>query len=249
MGKIIAVSGMSSTGKTTFSANLACGLAEKEKVVIILAAELNFGTIQGFFGETIENGKGTLESLLDKTEQPEKMLTQCKLNENIYLMAVPNENYELHTEGLEELKVEQLIRRLSLISDYLIIDCTADFHNGITIMGLEKAHHIYCLYRATSSAVLWHQSAMPVISQLAAGKIYMVISEHQMGCQPNAFIKAADIDAHAFLPNIEVAAILENIGRLLYVDKDKTCQKYRKVIADIAKNIISDNGEENNAGE
>lgn len=246
MGQVIATTGMGGVGKTTFSANLACGLADQEKVVIILSAELNFGNIQSFFGESIESDKGTFASLSDKTEQPEKMLVQCsKLNSNIYLMAIPNDNYEVHTAGLEDSKVEQLIRRLSMIADYLIIDCTSDFYNGITIMGIEKAHFVYCLYKATAGAMLWHRSMMPIISQLTEGEIYPVLSEHQMGCQPNAFSKITEIDIEAYIPNVVSAPIMENIGRPIYYDKDKTSQAYRKVISQIAEDIILGKGEEN----
>lgn len=249
MGKIVAVTGMNGGGKTTFSANLACSLAFKEKVVVILAAELNYGVLQNFFGTAIENDKGTIASFSDKTEQPEKMLTQCsKINENIYLMSIPNDSYEVHTEGLEELKVEQLIRRLSIISDYLIIDCTSDLYNGITIMGIEKANYVYCLYKSTSSGVLWHRSMMPIISQLTDGQILKIVSEHQLGCEPNAFIKTADIEVHACLPNVISAPILENIGKPIYFDKDKISQRYHKIIYEIATNIIMEKGEQIHAG-
>ncbi|QIB69779.1 AAA family ATPase [Aminipila butyrica] len=222
MGKILSVTGMPGSGKTTFAVNLACGLAERDKIVILLAAELNYGTLQSFFGTTIEDGKGIFASLSDKTEQPEKMLTQCnKINDNIYLMGIPNENYDVHTDGLEDLKVDQLLRRLSMISDYLIIDCTSDLYNGITIMGIEKADHIYCLYKSVSNAAFWHRSWVPVLMQLSDVPICPIITEHQLGCDPNTLVKAIDIEPFAFLPNVPTASILENMGTPIFLEKRK----------------------------
>lgn len=254
MGQIIAVTGMGGCGKTTFAANLACSLAEREKVVAILSAEVNFGTIQTFFGESIENSKGIMASFTDKAEQPERMLTQCgKVHDNIYVMAIPNENYEIHIPELnktEKEKIEQIIRRLSIISDYLIVDCTSDLYNPISMLGINKAHFVCCAYKITSNAVLWHHGIMPTIMQLTSGHIYSIISEHQKGCRPDDFLKTVNMEDIVSLPNIDNMPIFENIGIPLYFsnEKDKAKILYRKALCDIADNIIRKSMEVENAG-
>ena len=83
MGKIISVTGLEGAGKSTFSANLALSLALKDKVVIIIPALLDYGGIQLFFGDVISKDKGIHAAFSDKTGQPEKYLTQSKVNDNI----------------------------------------------------------------------------------------------------------------------------------------------------------------------
>ena len=53
MGKIISVQGMGGVGKTTFSVNLGCALAERDKIVVILSSELNYSTLSSFLSTNI----------------------------------------------------------------------------------------------------------------------------------------------------------------------------------------------------
>lgn len=240
MGKIVSVFGQEGSGKSTLATNLACALAERQKVVIVLPAQLSYGGIQVFFGENIEKDKGIFAALSDKTEQPEKKLTQCKLNNNIYILGVPNETYEVYTVAMEEVIVDKIFRKLSLTADYLIIDSTSDLYNGVTLLGLAKADEILCVYKSTISACLWNQSMDNTLRQLTEGRILPIVTEHGMGCNVKEFIKVSQIEPLAYLPSIYNATFLENAGKPIYYDKDKSSDKYKRIIDQIADKLITE---------
>lgn len=238
MSKVITVFGKAGTGKTILSVNLACGLAERQSVVAIISAELSHGSLQINFGEVVPEDQGIFAALNDRTEQPQNKLTQCKHNENIYLLTVPNAREEVFYENMEQKLVEDLIRRLGVHVDYIIIDCTPDLNNPITLMGLHLANMVFCTYRATITNCLWHQSMSVFFRQFGVFP-ESVISEYEIGCSIQEFLKITGLSPVAILPNVENATLFENVGRPLYAEKDKQSRKYRAEIDRIIDKIMS----------
>lgn len=238
MGEIIAVYGKEGSGKSTFSVNLACALSEKQKIVILMPAQLNFGGVQILLNEIIDSNKGIFKAMQDKAEQPEKFLTQCKINQNLYLMGVPNQTFEPYLAGLEKTKVEMILRKLAIHSDYLIVDCTADLYNGLTLMGMAKANQIFCMYRSTISSCLWHNSMYSSISQLTDTKIKPIISEYEIGCSIQEFLNKTSLNCKAFLPDVGNATILESLGKPIYYDRTKVSEKYILEINSVVSDLL-----------
>ncbi|MDD4566113.1 MAG: AAA family ATPase [Eubacteriales bacterium] len=237
MSKIISVFGKSGTGKTTLVVNLACGLAERQFVVAIVSAELNHGSIQVPFGVIVPEGQGIFAAMNDKTEQPQGKLTQIKQNENIYLLTVPNAREDIFYENLEQKTVEDLLRRIGVHVDFILIDCTPDLNNPITLMALNLSSTVFCTYRATIETCLWHQSMRVFFQQFGLSPV-SVISEYNIGCSIQEFLKTTGLDPVAILPEVENATLFENVGRPIYSEKDKQSRKYRAEIDKIADTLI-----------
>lgn len=237
MSRIISVYGKAGSGKSTFSVNLACGLAERQYVVALVSAELNHGTLQIYFGEVVPDNQGIFAALNDRTEQPQHCLTQCKYNENIYLLTVPNAREDIFYESVEQKLLENLFRRLGVHVDYIIIDCTPDLNNPITLMGLHLANISYCIYRATTENCLWNQSIKTFFRQFGIVPT-AIISEYNIGCSIQEFMKISGLNPVAVLPEVEHATLYKNIGRPIYSEKDKQSRRYREEVEKLIDKII-----------
>lgn len=236
MSKIIATYGKSGAGKSTFSVNLAAGLAENQYVVTLISAELNHGSLQIFFNEKVPDDQGIFAALHDKTEQPQNKLTPCKYNKNLFFLAVPNMRSEVFYEGVEQHVVEDMLRRLGVYCDYIIVDCTSDLSNPLTLMGLHLADHVFCLYRPTIESCLWHQSMNSFFHQFGLSP-EPIINAFNIGCSVQEFIKLSGINTNIYLPEVENATLLENVGRPIYSERDRDCKKYKAEIDSIINKI------------
>jgi len=238
MGKIIAVTGLEGAGKSTFAVNIALALAAKQKVVVLMAAQLNYGTIQLHFGEEIKTDKGIFASFTDKTGQPEKFLTQCKAEENIYLFGVPNETYEPYVSAIEDTALSNIFRKLSVASDFLIVDGTSGLYNPITILALDRAHIVFDISTISAKACLRIQSIKDTLSRLCGEQMRWIISEQNPGCDTDKFLSACKIEPYAYLPEVPHAWSLECMAKQIYKDKSRKSGKYKRVIDDIARELI-----------
>lgn len=241
MGQIITVFGSPGSGKSTVAANLASALASLDKVVMIVGAELNYGSIQTFFSTKIEKEKGTFAALADQSEQPEKYLTQTEAEKNIYLLAAPNNTFEVFTGELEVTVVARIFRKLSIASDYLIIDATSDLYNGLTLMGLRDADYVITVQRATVTCALWHQSMLPLIRQLSDGTVIETVADYLAGIHVFEYTDTAGIDDPILLSDVPEAVYYEIIGKPVYQQSKMSKQhnKYAQAIDVIIQRIYS----------
>jgi len=238
MGKIIAVTGLEGAGKSTFAVNLSLALASKQKVVILVAAQLNYGTIQLHFGEEIGTDKGIFASFTDRTDQPEKFLVQCRINDNLYLFGVPNETYEPYVSSVEDTVLTNIFRKLSVASDFLIVDGTSGLHNPVTILALDRAQTVFDISTVSSKACLRIQAIKDTFKSLCSDETRWIVSTQTPGCDMEKFLTACKIKPAAYLPEVPHAWSLESMARQIYTDKNRKSRKYKKVIDDIARELI-----------
>lgn len=243
MGKIVTVVGPSGSGKTTFAVNLACSLAQRQQVVIIVECNYVNGGIQVFFGENIPNDLGIFAAVNDRSEQYDKYLVQCRnVHENIYLLGVPNDMAELYLGGFMDAPVETMLRKLMLKCDYLIIDTKPDIHNGLTIMGMVKADSIYYITKPTIEAGMFYKAHIGIYKQLSEAEFKVVVSKHDAGVQTGEFLEALEIGCQAEFEHVEEAAFFENLGQPICMQKraGKSAEKYKVQMESIAEKLISE---------
>lgn len=243
MGKIITVTGPSGSGKTTFAVNLACSLAQRQQVVIIVECNYENGGIQVFFGANIPNNLGIFVAVNDRSEQYDKYLVQCRnVHENIYLLGVPNDMAEVYLGGFMDAPVETMLRKLMLKCDYLIIDTKADIHNGLSIMGMVKADSIYYIIKPTIEAGMFYKAHIGIYKQLSDVEFKVVVSKHDEGVQTDEFLSVIETGCEAELEDVPEAAFFENLGEPICMQKraGKSAEKYKVQLDRIAENLISE---------
>lgn len=236
MGQIIAIHGAGSSGKSTFAVNLATALAQQDKIVTIVNCDMNVGSLQTFFGETIDSTLGIPLVFTDKAEMPDRFIKQVGKIPNIYLLSCPNEKYDLLSGEIEASAINAVFRKLSLFSDFVIIDCTSDLYNELTLRGLQKADKIFLCYRYTINHLKWHQSHIHTFERFSKPIIY-VLNEHDNGCLDTDFISASKIEYAYRLPDIYEARFMENEGSPMQLG-GKRYAKYTDEIKKIAATLI-----------
>jgi len=241
MGKIISVTGLEGAGKSTFSANLALSLALKDKVVVLLPAFLDYGGIQLFFGDVIGGDKGILAAFSDKSGRPEKFLTQSKANKNIYILGVPNHADEPYRALFDEGVVEGVMRRLSNIADYIIVDGTAGTSNPVTYYSLSQSAMAFEIITLSSRAAMRINALRNLFALLCDDKLFYLVSEANIGCDSHKFLEEIKIEPLAYLPFVADAPDLENEATLIY--SSRKGKKYKAVIDKMAQSIISAGGD------
>jgi pilus assembly protein CpaF len=242
LNKIIAIYGKTGSAKSTTAVNLATCLAERDKVVILISANLQHGGIQLFFNQVIKEDKGIFQALNDVTEQEASFLTQCQsVNDNIYLLAVPNKHTEFFSdEKIEVRKIDDMVRRLSTHCDHIIFDCTDDLYNPLTAMGLYLADVALITYNPSYESIFWHNSMTSLFDQLRLSeRIIPVVSTFNAGCKQEVFFSETGISYALRLPGLDNAKAYENSGTPIYYssDKSKYIREYKKAIDKIADEI------------
>ncbi|WP_324825152.1 AAA family ATPase [Sinanaerobacter sp. ZZT-01] len=238
MSKIIAVYGRPGSGKSTLAANLSCALATKNQVVILASANLDYGGIQTFFGESISEEQGIFAALADTAEQPQRMLTPCKNRENIFLLGVPNKMTEPCMEELYENRTKRLFQQLQVCSDYIVIDCTGYLREPMTSLGLFLADQILCTYTLSSESGLWHQAMQSFFERFHIKELVKpVIGQWNIGCSMHEFLQLYGLTDTVQLPAVEDAVVFQNSGKLIYEMKSKEAKQYRAVMEQLAEEV------------
>ncbi len=223
MSKIIAIWGKSGSGISTTAVNLAVALSESGKLVTLMSTNLQHGDIQIFLNQTIPPDKGTHMALADDTGHPEGFLTPAiKINENLFIMAVPNQTETIFTDQLFQDKIVDLYQNLSMYADYLILDISDDINNALSMVGLTAADQIFTIYRCSQKSVLWYKSMHSLMVRARFDeKIMPVLSLSEIGVLPEDFIKATSIEFQMDIPNIDEAYIVKDTGEPIYLNRSK----------------------------
>ena len=106
---IITIWGRSNAGKTTVAANLALALAEKGKIAGIISSNLQYGHLQILFGQTIHEKHGIYRAIEDNDANGH--FWKSGLNENVFLLSVPNEYCRMDFENVTLRQAEELIKQ------------------------------------------------------------------------------------------------------------------------------------------
>ena len=181
--KKIAVWGMAGSGKSTFAVNLALALASRKFITGLLSANVLYGDIQSFFGQTINEDKGLFNAMKGSAGSVQDMFWKSGLHENLFLLSIPNLYSGLEADAIQTEEVKKLYDECSLYFDFLIIDGKEDITNAISTLGLTLAEEIYTVYRPSVVNGLWHTAMGQFCEQLnLTKKIIPVLNADQNAC-------------------------------------------------------------------
>jgi capsular exopolysaccharide synthesis family protein len=113
------VSALPSEGKTTTAANLAVVLAQADKRVVLISADLRRPRLHEFFG--LPSSERGLSEVLDGDRRPWEALRSGKIN-NLWIMSSGKVS-DQPTELLQSEAMRRLLADQREVVDFIILDC------------------------------------------------------------------------------------------------------------------------------
>ena len=236
--KIIMVWGKSNSGKTTFAANLACALSQRDMLVGLVSSNLYYGDLQILFGEKVPLEKGLFQALNEDNPVIGDRFSGYGESKNLFYLSVPSLYTGLLCDTVTLSSVERVINDAVLIFDILIIDGDGQLANPISGAGLWLAERIYTLHRPSLAAQMWYQSVSDFVNELhiAAKQVHVLQAPNGEFCD-KTYQSMTGLSFPYELPYIKQAAELENAGKPIYFFRDGACKRYRKVLDRITNDI------------
>ena len=236
--KIVAVWGKDNSGKTTFAVNLACALANRNRIVGLISSNLIYGDLQIYFGQSVPLEKGLFQGLNYDNPNIGEKFSEYEESKNLFFLSVPNHYTGLLCDSVSLKSVEQLIVSASLVFDILIIDGSEDITNPVSGVGLWMAERIFTLYRPSVAAQMWNKGVEDFIRELHIKdkQIYIMQAPNGEFCD-KTFKSLIELSFDYELPFIKRASELENAGTPIYFFKDRRCLRYSKVLEQTSDEI------------
>ena len=148
-GKTIAVWGRNGSGKTTITAGLANLLAAKDALVCVISANTEFSTIQHLLDMEIPLEKSIKTAIKFKgNDLIDKFVIHPK-NKNLYVLAVSEYDDCMNDEKVSEEDAKNLYMTVRERFDYILVDCTQNFRDALTFLGIFNADTIIEVVKAT----------------------------------------------------------------------------------------------------
>lgn len=237
-GKIISVWGDSGSGKTTFAANLACALASRDHLIGLISSNLTYGNLQIFYGQSVQPEKGLFRALNDDNPNIGEKFSEAEESKNVFFLSAPNHYTGLLCDSISIQDVERLMTDASLVFDILIVDGAGYINNPVSDVGLWLAERIYTLYKPSIAAQMWRKGMEDFIKELhIAEKQVNILREPNGEFDAKAFKGMMELPFPYELPFVKCAQEIENAGTPIYLNSDRPCRRYAKVLEQIANAI------------
>jgi MinD-like ATPase involved in chromosome partitioning or flagellar assembly len=233
---ITTIWGRAGAGKTTVAVNLAMALANKGKIIGVISSNLQYGHLQILFGQTVFDKHGTYKAIEDNDAISHYW--KSGINENVFLMSVPNEYCRLDYENITIQHVEDLLAQSSAHFDCVIVDGSEDIGNPISSVALTMSTHVLLLHRPSVVSCSWYASKKEVIPLLRVdGKLIHIVNAYDGSCKLDDYLGRTGINTKLELPFVAEAPLLENMGTPIFISDGKKIREYNTVLNKIVEVI------------
>ena len=237
---VVVVWGKNGSGKTTCAVNLACLLADTQKIVGLISSNLYYPELQSFLDFRVSPEKGSHAALSSYSiAQTQSFFVESGSNKNVFVLSPPNQCNAINACEQDKEEVERLIDRSRLSFDYLVIDGSADLQSAITFLSMRLASYILTLYPVTISAGLWHQSHSLIFQHLhMTDRMINVLNADNNACERDVFLSAIGFKPEYELPYVPKADIYANSGKPIIYQSEKYALSYRKTLDKILLHVM-----------
>lgn len=169
MSKIIAVWGAPHSGKTTISVKLAMHIYSKyNAVVTVVCADDISPALPVLFPNKKANEMFSLGVPLSKTEITQnevlKSVVTVKRKSNLGFLGYIDGDNRFSYPAYDSSKAEALFTVLKGISDIVIVDCTANIQNTLTIATLKHADMVLRIANPDLKSISFFSSQLPLLN-------------------------------------------------------------------------------------
>ncbi|GHV10084.1 hypothetical protein FACS1894217_15310 [Clostridia bacterium] len=234
---IITTWGRAACGKSTAAANLALTLSASRRMVGIISSNLQYGHIQSLFGQTIHTKHGTYRAI-DENEAYAHFW-KSGVDDNVFLLAVPNEYSGLDFEHITLEQAENLITQALPHFDDLIIDGSEQLGNPVSDVGLAMSDRILLLHKPSVASCSWYTSKSEVSRLLKIDdKITHILSAYDNSCSIEAYREKTGVTFDFELPFVSEMPSLENAGTPITLTNQRSAKDYKAALENIVKKVI-----------
>ena len=172
MSKTIAVWGSPNSGKTTFATKLALAIYERYQAsVIVLYADNETPALPVIFPNHKKEDMFSVGAALAKTDITQedviKQLVTVKKKQNLGFLGFTDGENRYTYPSFDEAKAENLVKVISTLADFVIIDCTSNLKNPISKVAIKEADEVIRLASPELKSVSFFASQLPIIADPA----------------------------------------------------------------------------------
>ena len=172
MSKTIAVWGSPNSGKTTFATKLALAIYERYQAsVIVLYADNETPALPVIFPNYKKEDMFSVGVALAKTDITQedviKQLVTVKKKQNLGFLGFTDGENRYTYPSFDEAKAENLVKVISTLADFVIIDCTSNLKNPISKIAIKEADEVIRLASPDLKSVSFFASQLPTIADPA----------------------------------------------------------------------------------
>lgn len=244
-GRIIAVWGSNSSGKSTFAVNLACAISSRDRLVGLISSNLVYGNLQVYFGQSVPLEKGLFHAINEDNPNIGEKFTEYEESKNLFFLSIPTHYTGLLCDTVTLQNVERMITAATLVFDVLIIDGSGELTNAVSSVGLWMSERIYTLHKPSIAAQMWHQGVADFVRELhIAGKQIHILRTPNGDFDSKTYQSMTELSFAYEMPFVKRAGELENAGTPIYFFHDRTCRRYGRVLEKISGEICGGKADE-----
>lgn len=187
MGKIIAVSGPPSSGKTTVSVKLAQEIyAATKSSIIYFSPDMLIPALGVLFPTQKKENLHSIGSVLDRIPLTKddilSVMATTKEMDNLVYLGYRSGEHPYSYPALTENKALELLASLRDGCDYLIVDCDRNRDNLVSLLARSIADHVVYVYNPDIRSLLYYatepmvESSVKVLNILE-GDVFLPIQE------------------------------------------------------------------------
>lgn len=243
MSKIIAIWGSPNSGKTALSVKLARNIYEKTKqVVLVLHTDFTTPVLPVLFPNCKACDIYSVGAALSKTEITQSEILKCVVSpkgiDDLGFLGFKDGENKYTYPKFDEIRSVLLIVLMGSLADYIIVDCTSDSDNILSLVALSQADVVIKLSTPDLKSMSFYSSQVTLYTDQKYRQ-----NEHIQGIQV--------LDNDIFLPTEEVKVHFKDVKfELPYCKEikqqmldgsmlDKTTSKrYSKVLNAITERAI-----------
>lgn len=158
---LVSITGKAGTGKSTLMVNLACRLGNKGASVALLASELQYASIQYYFGNTAIYESQSLVRMFQNQDvyRAEQYFIRVQGFGSLYIAGVASGVCGLDSYSPNPKDIEIFLEETQRLYDYVLIESTEIPYNPISFVSMMKSKAVLDLIDLSVQGISYQLSA------------------------------------------------------------------------------------------
>lgn len=234
MGMIVAVTGKSGSGKSMVLSNLACALAQSERLVGCVNCDLRMPSLQHFF-EGIEIPPVQSLGKLFSHFHPASMFVEYPKVRNLFITSTALEENCLAFEPPNKEMIQEFLNKTKAAFDVLLVECGEVLFNQLSARTVCNCDLLINIVSPTVQGLAWEKSNHELLTELRHSvRPFEILNADQGFVDHHEIIKRLGRDVDVELPYLKEVGRSDSVGVPIYIDAS-VALKAKRFVAGIEK--------------